>query len=245
MEAPSILPLALENISLRHGGQQILDRIDMLVARRRTTVVLGPNGAGKSMLLKVAHGLIAPDRGAVRWSGLSGAGLSAAAVQARQAMVFQKPVLLNRSALANIVHAVRLRGVARAAAVHRAHTALDHVGLGDLATRPARSLSGGEQQRLAFARAWARDPEVLFLDEPTASLDPAASWGIEQIIGTLRREGRTAILSTHDLAMARRLADDLVFLHHGRALEAGPAAALFGDPKTPELAAFLKGELHW
>jgi len=240
MEAPSILPLALETISLRHEGQQILDRINMLVARRRTTVVLGPNGAGKSMLLKVAHGLIAPDSGEVRWSGLSGA-----EAHARQAMVFQKPVLLNRSVLANIVHAVRLQGVPRAAAVHRAHTALDHVGLGDMAVRPARSLSGGEQQRLSFARAWARDPEVLFLDEPTASLDPAASWSIEQIIVDLRREGRTAILSTHDLAMARRLADDLVFLHRGRALEAGPAAQLFADPKTPELAAFLKGELHW
>ena len=240
MEAPSILPLALENISLRHSGLQILDRINMLVARRRTTVVLGPNGAGKSMLLKVAHGLIAPDRGTVRWSGISGA-----KAQARQAMVFQKPVLLNRSALANIVHAVRLQGAARATAVHRAHAALDYVGLGDMAIRPARSLSGGEQQRLSFARAWARDPEVLFLDEPTASLDPAASWGIEQIIGELRREGRTAILSTHDLAMARRLADDLVFLHHGRALEAGPATTLFGNPKTPELAAFLQGELHW
>ena len=240
MEAPSILPLALENISLRHEGQQILDRINMLVAKRRTTVVLGPNGAGKSMLLKVAHGLIAPDNGAVRWSGLSGA-----EAHARQAMVFQKPVLLNRSVLANIVHAVRLQGVPRAAAIHRAHTALDYVGLGEMAVRPARSLSGGEQQRLSFARAWARDPEVLFLDEPTASLDPAASWSIEQIIVELRREGRTAILSTHDLAMARRLADDLVFLHHGRALEAGPAAQLFADPKTPELAAFLKGELHW
>ena len=192
------------------------------------------------MLLKIAHGLIAPDSGTVRWSGLTGA-----AAQARQAMVFQKPVLLNRSVLANIVHAVRLQGIARAAAVHRAHTALDYVGLGDMAIRPARSLSGGEQQRLSFARAWARDPEVLFLDEPTASLDPAASWSIEQIILELRREGRTAILSTHDLAMARRLADDLVFLHHGRALEAGPAASLFSDPKTPELTAFLKGELHW
>ncbi|MCY4191122.1 MAG: ATP-binding cassette domain-containing protein [Rhodospirillaceae bacterium] len=240
MQGPSILPLALENISLQHEGLPILDRINMLVARQRTTVVLGPNGAGKSMVLKVAHGLISPDAGHVRWSNLSGA-----KAQTRQAMVFQKPVLLNRSVLSNIVHAVRLQGIDKAAAVHRAHMALERVGLGDLAGRRARSLSGGEQQRLTFARAWARDPEVLFLDEPTASLDPAAGWGIEEIIVELRREGRTVILSAHDRAMARRLADDLVFLHRGRALEAGAAATLLTAPRTAELEAFLKGELRW
>jgi len=202
--------------------------------------VLGPNGAGKSMLLKVAHGLIRPNGGAVRWTGPASAQASK-----RQAMVFQRPVLLNRSVLANIVYALRLSGAGKADATARAHAALEHVGLGALANRPARGLSGGEQQRLTFARARALDPEVLFLDEPTASLDPAASWGIEKIIGDLRGEGRTVILSTHDLAMARRLADDVVFLHHGKALEAGSASTLLVEPQTPELTAFLQGELHW
>lgn len=240
MESPSILPLALEDVSLHHDGAPILQHINLLVARRRTSVVLGPNGAGKSILLKVAHGLIPPDSGAVRWTGPAGA-----KAQARQAMVFQKPVLLNRSVIANVTHALRLRGKRKAAAVAQARRALDHFGLGELASRAARGLSGGEQQRLSFARAWSLDPEVLFLDEPTASLDPAASWGIEKIIGDLRREGRTVILSTHDLAMARRVADDVIFLHHGKALEAGAAKTLFAEPQTAALSAFLKGELHW
>lgn len=244
MESPSILPLALEDVSLHHEGAAILQHINLLFARRRTTVVLGPNGAGKSMLLKVAHGLIRPNGGAVRWTGPANASHPHLASK-RQAMVFQRPVLLNRSVLANIVYALRLSGATKADALTRAHAALAHVGLGALANRPARGLSGGEQQRLTFARARALDPEVLFLDEPTASLDPAASWGIEKIIGDLRGEGRTIILSTHDLAMARRLADDVVFLHHGKALEAGSATKLLVEPQTPELTAFLQGELHW
>lgn len=240
MESPSILPLALEDVSLHHEGAPILQHINLLFARRRTTVVLGPNGAGKSMLLKVAHGLIRPHGGAVRWTGPA-----SAQAGKRQAMVFQRPVLLNRSVLANIVYALRLNGAKKAEAMARAHAALAHVGLDALANRPARGLSGGEQQRLTFARARALDPEVLFLDEPTASLDPAASWSIEKIIGDLRGEGRTMILSTHDLAMARRLADDVVFLHNGKALEAGSASTLLVEPQTQELRAFLQGELHW
>jgi tungstate transport system ATP-binding protein len=164
-----------------------------------------------------------------------------AALTERTALVFQRPVMLRRTALANVAYA--LNGLSPGERRARAMALLDRVGLAHLADRPARKLSGGEQQRVALARAWGRDPEILFLDEPTASLDPAATRAVEDIVQEVAAGGVKIVMATHDLGQARRLAGDIVFLHKGRIVEHAPATEFFTAPKSPLVAAFLRGDL--
>jgi tungstate transport system ATP-binding protein len=160
-------------------------------------------------------------------------------------MVFQRPVMLRRSALANIVYGLRLAGISRTESELRARDVLEVVGLAALADRPARVLSGGEQQRLALSRAWALGPEVLFLDEPTASLDPGAARDIENIISAIHASGTKIIMTTHNLGQARRLGDEILFLYGGRLVERAPVGRFFAAPASAEAAQFIKGELPW
>ena len=235
------LPLRLEGVGYAVGGQKLLDDASLRVERGRRLVLLGPNGAGKSLVLRLLHGLIEPTGGRVLAGSLEGVG---PAVRRRQAMVFQRPVLLRRSALANVTFALAARGgTPRGRRRERARAALERFGLLHLAERPARVLSGGEQQRLALARAWALEPELLLLDEPTSALDPAATQRVEEAIAAFHARGAAVVMSTHDLGQARRLADDVVFLSRGRVVESGPAAVFFARPRTPEARAFLAGEL--
>jgi len=235
---PSVLPLKLDSLSFAVRDTVLIDRISMMVRPQRRLFVLGPNGAGKSLLLRLCHGLITPTAGRIIWADPERAPRA-------QGMVFQRPVLLRRSVLANLIHALRLRGIGRRTARRRSEAALDRFGLRDLATRPARLLSGGEQQRLAMARAWVLQPQVLFLDEPSSQLDPAVTRLIENMITDFSAEGMTIVMTTHDLGQARRLADDVVFLHRGRLLESSPAESFFDRPSTAEARAFLDGELLW
>ncbi|MFO7309475.1 MAG: ATP-binding cassette domain-containing protein [Pseudomonadota bacterium] len=238
----TILPLTLDRVTYAHGGTVLIDGISTVIGASSRTIILGPNGAGKSLLLRLCHGLIAPTAGAVRWAGADTLGRSD--VARRQAMVFQRPVLLRRSALANITYALSLQGrLGRAERLARAHEALAGVGLAHVAQRPAHVLSGGEQQRLAIARAAALKPDVLFLDEPTASLDPGACRAIEDAIRAIDAAGTKIIMTTHDLGQARRLADEVLFLCHGRLLEHTPADEFFESPRTPQAAAFLRGDI--
>lgn len=237
---PSILPLKLEAVGYAIRGKPLLSDISLEILAGRRTIVLGPNGAGKSLTLRLCHGLLQPTQGRVKWLGKG-----AKAQRRRHAMVFQRPVMLRRSALANITHALSLQGVGRRQRAEQAAAALRHFGLEALANRPARVLSGGEQQRLAMARAWALRPEVLFLDEPCAALDPGATRAIEEMIQAFHRAGVTIVMTTHDLGQARRLADEVIFLHHGRLLEQSPAAKFFERPRSEAAEAFMKGELLW
>ena len=223
-----ILPLRLEAVSFL----DVIKPLSLELAAGPSTIILGANGAGKSVLMRLMHGLLPPSAGRITWSS-----------NGRQAMVFQRPVMLRRSALDNVIYALRIAGVA--AAERAAMDALKEVGLADLAHRPARVLSGGEQQRLALARAWALHPEVLFLDEPTASLDPSAAREIENIIRAFDAAGTKIVMATHNLGQARRLADEVIYLHQGRVLERTPVAQFFSKPATAEAAAFIKGELPW
>jgi tungstate transport system ATP-binding protein len=201
---------------------------------------MGPNGAGKSLLLRLLHGLLRPSAGQVRWNGRP----PDRAVRRRQAMVFQKPVLLRRSAAANVAYALRVHGgLSGTERRQRVAQVLDQAGLGALAKRSARVLSGGEQQRLALARAWATRPEVLLLDEPTANLDPAGAHAVERLIAEIRARGTKIVLTTHDLGQARRLGDEVLFLHRGRLVEQTPAATFFERPQSEQARAFLAGEL--
>jgi tungstate transport system ATP-binding protein len=240
---PTILPLEVSKLVYEAGGVRLLHDIDFRLAAGTRTVLLGPNGAGKSLTLRLCHGLLTPTRGAIRW-GAQVPG-DPARVQRHQAMVFQRPVLLRRSVRGNVEHALKLRRVPRQQRRARATLALAQTGLATLADRPARALSGGEQQRLALARAWATAPQVLFLDEPTANLDPAATRAVETLIDGFHAAGTKIIMTTHDLGQAQRLADEILFLHHGRLLERTPADRFFAAPTTPEAQAFIKGELLW
>ena len=237
-EPTSILPLRLTDVTYQARGQTLIDGISGSLAAEGRSVILGPNGAGKSLLLRLCHGLLRPTAGRIEWAGGSGEW-----VRRRQAMVFQDPVLLRRSAAGNIHYPLRLHGTPRREQKARVDDALAHAGLSAMADRPARVLSGGEQQRLAIARAWVIRPEVLFLDEPTSNLDPAATRAIEEMILAVDLTGAKIIMTTHDLGQARRLADEILFLHLGRLLERTPAAEFFAAPRTAEAAAFLKGDL--
>lgn len=231
-----LMPLAARGLTLEVGGRTLIDGIDLTLAAGRTTMIMGPNGAGKSLILKLLHGLTPPTAGRIEWGGHP---LSPAIVR-RQAMVFQKPVLLRRSVAANIDFVLRARSRRDRA---RRDALLDHVGLLGHAGQPARLLSGGEQQRLALARALATEPEVLFLDEPTASLDPASVLKIEEIVRTARGGGTRIVFVTHDVGQAKRLADDVVFIHRGRVAEHRRADDFFADPASAAARDYLAGRI--
>ncbi|MEO8202414.1 MAG: ATP-binding cassette domain-containing protein [Betaproteobacteria bacterium] len=236
----AILPLRLAEVSFVAGGRTLIDRVSLSLEAGPSTIVLGANGAGKSVLMRLMHGLLQPSAGRVTWLGAN-----AQRASRLQAMVFQRPVLLRRSAIANIAYALRLAGVAAAEREPLAREALRSVGLAGLAERPARVLSGGEQQRLALARAWALHPEVLFLDEPTASLDPGATREIEAVIRAFDAAGTKIVMATHNLGQAKRLGDEVLFVHEGRVAECTPIDQFFARPASAEAAAFIKGESPW
>jgi len=229
------LPIVATDVDVVRRETRVLTDVDLTIRAARRTFILGPNGSGKSTLLRVLHGLLAPVRGRVTWGGLI-------TPPPGQAMVFQRAVLLRRSAAGNIRHALKLAGVRGAEAQRRVADALSTVGLAALAERPARVLSGGEQQRLALARAWALAPRVLFLDEPTASLDPAAARAVEAIVRDFHALGTTIVMTTHNLAQAKRLADEVVFLDGGRVTEHTAAEQFFRSPRSLQAKTFLEGE---
>jgi tungstate transport system ATP-binding protein len=224
--------LRLADVSLIRLGRSLIDGVSFTLERGAVVVLLGPNGAGKSLLLKICHGLIEPDSGERAWAG-----------QTPHAYVSQTSLFLRRSALANVLHTLSLVGWPKLTRRRRALRALVKFGLRDFIHHPARRLSGGEQQKLAIARAWAADPAVLLLDEPTASLDPRATKEVESHIARLKREGVTIIMSTHDIAQAKRLADRILFLYAGRLLEDAAASFFFRGPATTPARHFLDGVL--
>lgn len=244
--ADNVIPLVREpawlttqGLTYQVDGKRLIDNLDLFLGAKALTVVMGPNGAGKSVLLRLLHGLIAPSAGSITWDG---APMSEKARQS-QAMVFQRPVLLRRNVAANIDFALSLkRGNAKERAVRR-DALLERVGLADRARQPARRLSGGEQQRLALARALAVEPEILFLDEPTASLDPASALMIEEIIAEVQALGVRVIMVTHDIGQARRLAETVIFLHRGRLCECAPADRFFEAPDSTAAQDYLDGRI--
>ena len=234
-----ILPVEGRNLSVVRNGRRLLDSVDVTLENDDLTAILGPNGAGKSLLLRVLTGLIMPDGGEVSWAGTS----PDPSRMPRVGLVFQKPVLLRRSALANIRYALHAHGVARSQSRRHAMEALEEAALGYLANAPARALSGGEQQRLALVRALSTDPEILLLDEPTASLDPAATAAIEEHARAFRARGRKVVFVTHDVGQAKRLAETVMFMSAGKITETARAEVFFEKPRTEEARAYLAGRL--
>ena len=244
----TIFPLGLKGAGLSRDGKRVLKDLDCRIEgnienQPAKTLILGPNGAGKTLFLKLCHGLARAEEGQVRWLGTAAS--DEKTIKRRQAMVFQRPVLLRRTALANIDFVLKIRGVARSERADRSQILLKKTGLGRLATTQARSLSFGEQQRLALARALALDPEVLFLDEPTASLDPASAHLVEDLIEQAVVDGMKIVMSSHDLKQAERLADEIIFMHRGRIKERKAAASFFSGPENDLARDFLEGKLLW
>jgi tungstate transport system ATP-binding protein len=236
----SLLPLRLIDVTFEAGGKRLIDNVSLSIDAGPRTILLGPNGAGKSLLMRLCHGLLRPTTGRVRFNGpetING--------RRRHAMVFQRPVMLRRSAVDNVAYGLALAGVPRAERRRAAEHALDQVGLLQMAAQPARVLSGGEQQRLAIARAWALRPELLLLDEPTANLDPSATHEIEAAIQAMHDAGTKIVMVTHNLGQAHRLGDEVVFLDAGRVAERAPVQQFLRSPASPQASAFIKGELPW
>ena len=233
-----LLPLVARRLEFGINGRQIIDDVSFWIGSSGRTVILGPNGAGKSVMLRLCHGLLKPTRGEIRWGDLS-----VADAREQQAMTSQKPILLRRTVTGNLLHVLQVKGVPRGERQDLVDDALEQAGLAGLGRRAARTLSGGQQQRLAIARAFLLRPQVLLLDEPTANLDPAAVRGVEELIGAIGAAGTKILMTTHDIAQAKRLAADVMFLNHGRLLEHAPATEFFASPKDPVAAGFLAGEL--
>ena len=234
---PSELPIRFDDVTFDAGGITILDRVSLTLGAGAPTLIIGPNGSGKTTLLRMAMGLLSASSGRVTWDGVANR------PPIRRAIVFQRPIMLRRSVGENIRYSLKAAHIPGDRHPARIEELLALVGLDGMAQRPARRLSGGEQQRLALARALARDPAVLFLDEPTASLDPAATKSVEDIIRSVAARGIKVAMTTHDLGEARRLAGDIVFMHRGRIVETGDAASFFRLPQTGEARTFLAGDL--
>jgi tungstate transport system ATP-binding protein len=223
---------SLEGVSVRFGRVQALSGCTLRVAAGERLALVGSNGSGKSTLLRTLHGLITPAAGSFGHDAL-----------ARQAMLFQRPYMLRASVLHNVALGLWLKGVAWTQAKAQALQALERVGLADLAGRHAKALSGGQQQRVALARAWALKAQVLLLDEPTSSLDPAAKREVERLMAEFADDGMTLIFSSHNLGQVKRLASRVVYLEQGRLLADLPTEAFFSGPLPAAAENFLKGEL--
>lgn len=235
-----LLPLRADGLVYAPDGLALLDNVSLQIAEGGISMILGPNGAGKSILMRILHGLIPASAGTVSWRGRT----ADRKIRTRQAMVFQQPVLLRRSAAANIDHALRTASVPRAERLRRTMVALEEAGIAHLAARPARILSGGEQQRLTLARALSLRPDVLFLDEPTARLDPASTAAIEALVLAAEERGCKIIMISHDIHQARRLASEIIFMDRGRIAEQRAASAFFKEPSSAAARDYLAGRLH-
>jgi len=232
-------PVSLQEVRFAAAGKALVDGISLDLTPGRRSFIMGPNGAGKSLLLRLIAGLLPPSAGKITYGGRP----FHEDLRRRIAVVFQRPVMLRRSVAANLNHALKTYGVPRAERAQRREELLALGQLQDLADRPARVLSGGEQQRLSLVRALGAEPDLLLLDEPTASLDPQATAAIEALVGQAAAQGVKIVMVSHDSGQAQRLADEILFLHRGRLTERSPAEAFFAQPQSAEAQAYLEGRL--
>jgi tungstate transport system ATP-binding protein len=233
----SLLPIQLKGICLSLGGKQVLNQISFGTESAGITAIMGPNGAGKSLLLRLIAGLIHPDAGSVQL------GDGQQSIRGHLGFVFQRPVLLRRSVKGNLMHALKLAGFDSEASELRCAQLLQLGEMTALANSPARKLSGGEQQRLSLLRALACKPALLLLDEPSASLDPQATFLLEDLVRKASVAGVKVVIVTHDQGQAMRLAQEVIFIHKGRFLEKQDTQAFLKYPQAKQARAYLAGEL--
>ena len=236
MNAPALI--SLRGAAVAFGPVQALWPLDLALHRGERLALVGANGSGKTTLLRLLHGLV-PSAGQRQVQALAPGRAPVVA------MLFQRPFVLSLSVRFNLQVGLWLHGVPRDERARRCELALARVGLQALAGRDARTLSGGQLQRMALARAWALKPDVLLLDEPTSSLDPSAKREVETLIEDLARDGVTLVFATHNLGQAKRLATRVAYLEAGRLVVDLPVDPFFHGPLPAEAALFLKGELPW
>lgn len=228
--------IQLKAVDVDFGAVHALAGVNLRVTDGERLALIGSNGSGKSTLLRVLHGLVTPARGSVLRDSAK-----------RQAMLFQRPHMLRTSVLNNVAVGLWIRGARWTAAKERALLALSRVGLAEVALRSARTLSGGQQQRLALARAWSIEPHLLFLDEPTSSLDPHAKREVEALLAEFAQAGMTLVFASHNLGQVKRLATRVVYLEQGRVLADLPVNDFFNGPRLGETSVeadlFVKGEM--
>lgn len=233
----NLFPLTVRGAQTSRRGKVLVGPVDLDLRGAGATVVMGPNGSGKTTLLRLLHGAARLTAGKIDWA------CSEDYARTQQGFVFQRPVMLRRSVLENLMYPLRMRGVARATAQIQAEEWAHRVGLDTMLGRAATNLSGGEQQKLALARAMITQPQVLFLDEPTAALDGRATREVEAVLGRARAAGTQLIMSTHDLGQAKRIADEVIFLLHGVVREHSNAHNFFDAPGSSQAQAFLRGDI--
>lgn len=236
----NLFPLKVEKLAYEANGKKLINNLNFQLEADGITALMGPNGAGKSLTLRLLHNLIEKTSGTISWNNETNQEL----IQNSQAMVFQKPVLLRRSVIENLrynLHVKKITGKAQQSEL--IEEALTRAGLTKHANNPARLLSGGEQQKLAMARALMTKPSILFLDEPTASLDPNATIVIEDLIKAANKQGTKIILVTHDIGQAKRLAEEVLFLTAGQVSEQGPAKEMIANPKSKPAKQYFSGKI--
>ncbi|MGJ8596228.1 ATP-binding cassette domain-containing protein [Sulfitobacter sp.] len=233
----NLFPLTVRGAETSRRGKVLVGPVDLDLSGVGATVVMGPNGSGKTTLLRLLHGAARLTAGRIDWA------CGEDHARTRQGFVFQRPVMLRRTVLENLMYPLRMREVSKVDAQTQAEEWAKRIGLETMLGRMATNLSGGEQQKLALARAMITEPQVLFLDEPTAALDGRATREVEALLRAARASGMQLILSTHDLGQAKRLADDIIFMLHGRVLEHDNARDFFDAPKSIQARAFLRGDI--
>ncbi|WP_425046729.1 ATP-binding cassette domain-containing protein [Primorskyibacter sp. S87] len=232
-----LMPLKVRGAVSRRQGKVLVGPVDLDFEATGVTIVIGPNGAGKTSLLRLLHGIQRLSAGTIEWS----CGIEEA--RQKQGFVFQSPVMMRRTVRDNIAYPLLVAGETRKRARLVAEEWAGRVGIGEMLNQQAAVLSGGERQKLALARAFTRNPEVLFLDEPCASLDGRSTREIEALLHEATARGTRLIMSTHDMGQAKRLASEVVFLVDGKVHEAAPATQFFDSPKSSKAAAFLNGDI--
>jgi len=230
-----ILPLTLENATARMRGKKLVGPVSLTLAPEGFTMVIGPNGAGKTTLLRLMHGLQRCSSGHVTWAKPD--------ARNKQAFVFQTPIMMRRTVVDSLAYPLRLRALSKTAALQKATQCASNFGLENLLESWAPLLSGGEKQKLSLARALITEPEILFLDEPCASLDGRATREIEAILQKVQARGTRVVMSTHDMGQARRLAGDIIFMLHGKIHEQAEVERFFNAPQTPEAKGFINGDI--
>ena len=237
-DKPSIL-LKAEELQVKRGGALVLDIPDLEIIAGQVLALIGPNGAGKSTLLLTLAGLLKPARGSILFLGerIGNGGFD---YRRHIAMVFQEPLLFDTTVFENVATGLKIRGIGRAEIGRTVPEYLERFGIGHLAKRSARKLSGGEAQRTSLARAFVTKPEIVFLDEPFSSLDPPTREALTGDLERILRETRTtAVASTHDQTEALRLGDRLAVVNGGRIAQIGPAAEVMNRPANEFVASFV------
>ena len=232
----SLLPIEIRDVSYNPNNNIIISNLNLTIRSKGITVIMGPNGSGKSVLVRLLHGLLTPTKGSIKY----GKNNLNKTIRQNQAMVFQNPVLLRRSVLANMTFVDSIR---ESTGLKNCKEILALLGLEQFQSYPAHLLSAGEKQRLALARAIILKPAILFLDEPTANLDPSSIHLIEKILKNANSAGVKIIFITHDINQAKRIADDIIFIQKGKVLEHTETNVFFKKPQTSETAAYLDGKI--